>query len=75
MPDNWEKKYNLDPTKNDADKDLDEDGVSNVVEFENLTNPEKIAGLTGDLTNMETLFASKELCSSLGCICGKTGEY
>ena len=41
MPDNWEKKYNLDPTKNDADKDLDEDGVSNVVEFENLTNPEK----------------------------------
>ena len=41
MPDGWELKYNLDPTKNDADKDLDEDGVSNVVEFENLTNPEK----------------------------------
>ncbi len=27
----------------------------------NSTNPEKIAGLTGDLTNMETLFACKEL--------------
>tara|TARA_Y100000992_G_scaffold299142_1_gene265454 strand:- start:703 stop:2175 length:1473 start_codon:yes stop_codon:yes gene_type:complete len=27
----------------------------------NLTSSEKIAGLTGDLTNMETLFASKEL--------------
>ncbi len=27
----------------------------------NLTSPEKIAGLTGDLTNMETLFACKEL--------------
>ncbi len=27
----------------------------------NLTKPEKIAGLTGDLTNMETLFACKEL--------------
>ena len=27
----------------------------------NVTKPEKIAGLTGDLTNMETLFACKEL--------------
>ena len=27
----------------------------------NSTNPEKVAGLTGDLTNMETLFACKEL--------------
>ena len=31
----------------------------------NLTNSEKIAGLTGDLTNMETLFASKELFSKV----------
>ena len=40
MPDSWEKQYNLNPTRNDADRDLDNDGILNLVEFENSTNPD-----------------------------------
>ena len=40
MPDEWELLYpGLDPYFNDADGDLDGDGLSNLEEYENQTNP------------------------------------
>ena len=39
MPDGWEVQYELFPTMNDADGDLDNDGYSNLIEFQALTNP------------------------------------
>ena len=41
MPDSWEKQFNLNPHQNDADRDLDNDGLSNIVEFQNSTDPTK----------------------------------
>ncbi len=40
MPDNWEKRYNLDPyDPTDASKDPDEDGQTNFEEYTQQTNP------------------------------------
>ncbi|ADO71061.1 Serine protease, subtilase family [Stigmatella aurantiaca DW4/3-1] len=33
MADSWEREHGLDPTRHDADEDLDGDGVSNLTEF------------------------------------------
>lgn len=42
MPDEWEKKYNLDPENpTDADYDEDGDGLTNIKEYETGTNPIK----------------------------------
>ncbi|MEZ4528454.1 MAG: hypothetical protein R2941_21280 [Desulfobacterales bacterium] len=39
MPDEWESQYGLNPLFDDARYDADRDGVSNLDEFENGTNP------------------------------------
>jgi hypothetical protein len=39
MPDDWETRYGLDPTHNDANDDPDGDGVSNLDEYQADTNP------------------------------------
>ena len=41
MPDGYETAHGLDPEVNDADGDLDGDGISNLEEFENGTLPEE----------------------------------
>ena len=41
MPDRWEKKHHLDVKKNDAGRDRDRDGLSNVREYRAHTNPRK----------------------------------
>jgi hypothetical protein len=44
MPDDWELTYGLNPLADDADQDLDEDGVSNIDEFNSGTDPGNSAG-------------------------------
>ncbi len=39
LPDDYEREHGLDPLKDDANEDLDKDGVSNVLEFEKGTKP------------------------------------
>ena len=39
LPDDWEKKYGLDVTRNDADEDKDGDGFTNAEEFAAGTDP------------------------------------
>ncbi len=39
MPDSWEKKYNLKYDVNDANEDPDNDGLTNLQEYEKGTNP------------------------------------
>jgi chitinase len=39
MPDDWEKKMGLDPSKNDAQLDPDKDNISNIDEYENGSDP------------------------------------
>jgi hypothetical protein len=39
MLDNWEKKYGLDPKKDDSASDADSDGLTNLEEFTAKTNP------------------------------------
>ncbi len=39
LPDEWEKKYGLDPNTADADLDTDKDGFTNAEEFEAKTDP------------------------------------
>lgn len=41
LPDYWEKLFKLDLNQNNSDKDLDNDGLSNIVEFQNSTDPTK----------------------------------
>ena len=40
MPDSWEKQYHLDPYKNDADDDFDDDLLSNIEEYILHTRPD-----------------------------------
>jgi hypothetical protein len=40
MPDAWERDNGLDPNQNDAEGDGDQDGLSNLEEFNLLTNPQ-----------------------------------
>lgn len=39
LPDSWELQYGLNPSIDDASSDLDGDGVSNLTEFQNGTDP------------------------------------
>src|SRR5690242_13447336 len=41
MPDKWEKKHHLNVHVNDARKDPDRDGLSNLSEFRHHTDPQK----------------------------------
>jgi hypothetical protein len=41
MPDKWEKRHHLNPRANDARKDADHDGLSNLSEFRHGTDPQK----------------------------------
>lgn len=49
MPDSWELQYGLNPTLNDAQDDLDNDGFSNLDEFLQETDP-SLANTSFDLT-------------------------
>ena len=40
MPDGWETQYSLNPLVNDADEDPDEDGYSNIIEYQKRTKPD-----------------------------------
>lgn len=42
MPDAWEVLYGLDPLVDDGDSDLDGDGITNFVEYENGSNPSQL---------------------------------
>ena len=44
MPDAWETANGLDPTVDDADADLDGDGVSNIDEYVSGTDPDQTTG-------------------------------
>jgi hypothetical protein len=44
MPDGWELTYNLDPNVDDGGLDADNDGVSNLVEYQKGTNPTQSQG-------------------------------
>ena len=44
MPDDWELAYGLNPLKDDAEADLDEDDISNINEFEAGTAPDHAEG-------------------------------
>ena len=39
MPDGWEVLYNLDPLTDDSALDADSDGRSNIIEYQQGTNP------------------------------------
>jgi hypothetical protein len=39
MPDDWEEAMGLDPSRNDAEEDPDNDGISNIEEYENGSDP------------------------------------
>ncbi len=41
IPDHWEIKHQLDPLVDDANDDIDKDGLSNLEEYQNNTNPQK----------------------------------
>jgi hypothetical protein len=47
IPDRWEAKYDLSLSKNQAPRDQDKDGVKNLAEFKDGTNPRK-ADTDGD---------------------------
>jgi len=56
MPDEWEKKYGLDPNDpSDAAKDLDGDGYTNLEEYLNGTDPTKFVDYTKPENNINTL--------------------
>jgi hypothetical protein len=56
MPDEWEKKYGLDPNDpSDAAKDLDGDGYTNLEEYLNGTDPTKSIDYSKPENNVNTL--------------------
>ena len=70
MPDNWENIFGLNLSINDAKIDQDGDGVSNINEFKNSTNPLKKDtdddGITDDweiLYNLDPIVADSHLDS------------
>jgi hypothetical protein len=56
MPDEWEKKYGLNPSdESDCAKDADGDGYTNVEEYLNGTNPKEFVDYTRPENNVDTL--------------------
>jgi pectate lyase len=56
MPDEWEKKFNLQPDDpSDAVKDNDEDGYTNIEEWLNGTDPTKYIDYQKPENNKNTL--------------------
>jgi hypothetical protein len=53
IPDRWEAKYDLSLNKNQAPRDQDRDGVKNLTEYKDGTNPRK-ADTDGDGTSDST---------------------
>jgi hypothetical protein len=53
IPDRWEAKYDLSLNKNQAPRDQDKDGVKNLAEFKDGTNPRE-ADTDGDGTSDST---------------------
>jgi len=41
MPDSWELTYGLNPLIDDADQDPDQDGITNLIEYQNYSNPKQ----------------------------------
>ena len=60
MPDHWETQYGLDPTREDGDEDLDNDGAVNRVEFARQLRPD-FPDTDGDgLSDGEELFGGAD---------------
>jgi hypothetical protein len=56
MPDEWEKRYSLDPKDaSDGAKDADGDGYTNVEEYLNGTNPKEFVDYTVTANNVDSL--------------------
>ncbi len=56
MPDEWEKKYGLDPNDaSDTSKDNDKDGYTNIEEYLNGTDPTEFVDYTKPENNVNTL--------------------
>jgi hypothetical protein len=47
MPDEWEIRYGLDPSRNDASEDLDGDSIANIDEFRLGSNPAAASDVAG----------------------------
>ena len=64
IPDDWEQIFGLNPNLNDANQDIDLDGLTNLQEYQVGTNPTNAASvlkfespaLAGDLTNLTLRF-------------------
>ena len=57
MPDQWEVMHNLNSMSNDASGDNDSDGLSNLGEYQNETNPQNEDTDDDTLTDLEELIA------------------
>ena len=56
LPDWWEQLYGLDWVINDAEEDFDEDGVSNLVEYQNNSDPTLVDSDLDGLSDFEEIF-------------------
>ena len=56
IPDGWEAEYGLDPLKPDATNDPDGDGLSNVQEYQNSTDPRDADSDDDGLNDMREVF-------------------
>jgi len=56
MPDDWEEKYNLDPSSaSDSSQDADQDGYTNIEEYLNGTNPRQKVDYTNFDNNVDII--------------------
>ena len=56
MPDEWEKKHNLDPNDpSDGAKDADKDGYTNVEEYLNGTDPNEYINYRNLVNNVDMI--------------------
>lgn len=60
LPDEWEKKYGLDPAQNDADADKDGDGFTNAEEFAAGTDPADKSSHPDYFDSLKVLLPLKE---------------
>lgn len=62
MPDEWEKKYGLNPNDpSDAVKDMNGDGYTNIEKYINGIDPKKKTDWTNPKNNYDTLAKQKSL--------------